>query len=59
MSKEKDLKYIKDFSKITVSGVCKELGINRANVLIGTASEKNIKAVKDRLKEKIEELIED
>ena len=59
MSKEKDLKFIKDFSKITISGICKELGINRANVLIGTASEKNIKAVKERLKEKIEQFLEE
>lgn len=56
MSKDKDLKYIKDFSKITVSGVCKELNINRANVLNGRASSEGVAAVKKRIKDKLNEL---
>ena len=56
MSKDQDLKYIKGFSKISISGVCKELGINRMNVLNGNASAKNIKDVKNRIEEKIKEL---
>lgn len=56
VNKEKDLKYIKDFSKISVSSVCKEVGVDRQNLLNGRASEKSTEAVKNKIKEKIKEL---
>lgn len=56
MNNEKDLKYIKNFSKITISSICKELNINRANVLNGKASAKNIEKVRKKIEEKIKEL---
>ena len=56
MGKEQDLKYIKGFSKINVKSVCEELNIDRGNVLNGKASAKNIEAVKEKIKEKLEEL---
>lgn len=56
MSKEKDLKYIKGFSQISISGICKELKIDRGNILNGKSSEKNIKLVREKLQEKIKEL---
>ncbi len=56
MSKEQDLKYIKDFSKITISSVCEELNIDRSNILAGRASEKNTKAVKQKIIEKLNAL---
>lgn len=54
--KNVDLKYIKDFSKINISGICEELGIDRGNVLNGRASAKNIEAVKNKIQEKLKEL---
>lgn len=54
--KEKNLRYIKRFSKITVSSICKELKINRANVLNGKASAKNIEKVKRKIEEKIKDM---
>lgn len=54
--KEKNLRYIKRFSKITVSSICKELNINRANVLNGKASAKNIEKVKRKIEEKIKDM---
>lgn len=56
MSKENDLKYIKDFSKITITGVCKELNVNRSNVLNGRASSEAVEAVRKRIEEKLKEL---
>ena len=58
MSKESDLKYIKNFSKISISSVCKELKINRQNLLNGLSSDKNTRLVKEKIKEKIKELDE-
>lgn len=56
MGKEQDLQYIKGFSKISVKNVCEELGVDRVNVITGRASAKNIEAVKNKIKEKLEEL---
>lgn len=53
MSKEQDIEYIKRFSKITISGVCRELNIDRSNVLSGKAKEEIIKKVRMLLEEKI------
>lgn len=54
--KDLDLNWIKNFSKISVKGVCEELGIDRANILRGKASEEKTAKVKNRIKEKIDEL---
>lgn len=48
---------IKQISKISVSKVCKELNINRANLLNGRSSEANEKKVYDRLIEKMKSTI--
>lgn len=56
VNKEKDLKYIKDFSKINVSSVCKELGVDRQNLLNGRASEKNTELVRQTIQEKLKNL---
>lgn len=59
MSKEKDLKFIKDFAKISVAGICKELGIKKNNVWAGKASEKTTEKVKVTIEERIKKLAED
>lgn len=56
MSKEKDVKWINDFMGITLSSVCKEVGVDRDNVRHGKASEEKTAKVKKRIKEKIDEL---
>lgn len=56
MEKEEDLKYIKDFSKITVSSICRDLGINRQNLLNGRASTKNTKKVRKKIEEKLKHI---
>lgn len=56
MNKEKDLQFIKDFSKINVSQICKDLNIDRSNVLRGRASEEKTKLVKDEILKRLENL---
>lgn len=51
-----NLAYIKKFNKITISSICKELNINRQNVMNGTASTENIKKVREAIQEKLNEL---
>lgn len=56
MDKEKDLKYIKDFSKITVAGICKELKIDKSNLWAGKATAQNVEKVKLEIQKRIKDL---
>lgn len=56
VNKEKDLQFIKDFSKIKIAIICKELGVNKSNVWAGNASPEAIKKVREELEKRIEEL---
>ena len=51
--KETYLKFIKDFSQISIVNICKQLNVNRSNVLNGNASEETIKKVYDELKKRL------
>lgn len=56
VNKELDLKYIKDFAKINVAKICKELGVDKSNLWRGNASAETIKKVKEEIKRRLEEL---
>jgi predicted transcriptional regulator len=56
VNKKRDLNFIKEFKKITVSGICKELKIDRSTVYRGIASAENIKKVKEEIKKRLKEL---
>lgn len=56
VNKEKDLKFIKEFAKIKITTICKELGINKSNVWAGNASPEAIKKVREELERRINEL---
>lgn len=57
MSKNnEDLKWIKDFSKITVAGICKDLKIDKSNLWADKASAENVAKVKEEIKKRIESL---
>lgn len=56
MDKEKDLKYIKDFAKITVAGICNDLKIDKSNLWAGKATAENIEKVKLEIKKRIKDL---
>ena len=54
--KDKYLKYINQFSKINISSICKELNIDRQNILNGKASEETTKKLYDELVKRLGEL---
>jgi hypothetical protein len=56
MDKEKDLKYIKDFSKITVAGVCKDLKIDKSNLWSGKANALAVEKVKLEIQRRIKDI---
>ena len=43
---DKDLEFIKQFSKISISRLCRENKINRSNLLCGRSTKKNSKKIK-------------
>lgn len=51
-----DLLYIKNFSKIKVTKVCKRLGVDASNVLHGTASPENLAKVRRAIENDLKEL---
>lgn len=51
--KEQYISYIKSFSQINISKLCRELGINRENILKGRASEETTKKLYDKIKEEL------
>lgn len=58
VNKERDLRYIKNFSKIKLSEICRELKINKENIYRGTASPEAIEKVKEEIKKRIDQLEE-
>lgn len=51
-----DLDYIKKFSKITISGICKKKKIDRANLVTGRTTKKNIRIVREEIESEIAKL---
>ncbi len=56
INKEKDLKFIKDFSKIKIATICKDLNINKSNLWRGNASPEATRKVKEEIQKHIKEL---
>ena len=54
--KNEDLEYIKKFSSISITDVCKKLGVNRANLLNGRTTKKNMKLVRKGLESEVAKL---
>lgn len=51
-----DLEYIKKFSSISVTEVCKKLGVDRSNLLNGRTSKKKMKLVRKGLESEFAKL---
>ena len=51
-----DLEYIKKFSSISITNVCKKLGVNRANLLNGRTTKKNMKLIRKGLESEVAKL---
>lgn len=58
MDKREDLKYIKQFTSISVKNICSDLKINYPNVMNGIASEKNVHKVRKEIERRLEILKE-
>lgn len=56
VNKERDLKFIKSFQKITLAAICKELNVDKPSIYRGTASADNIKKVRKEIEKRINEL---
>ena len=48
--------YIKNFSKIKISAICRKLNIDRSNLLHGKTSEENLIKVKEEIESQIAKL---
>lgn len=52
----KDIEYIKNFSKINISKICRKLYINRSNLLNGHTTSDNIKRVREEIESEVAKL---
>ena len=57
--KLKNVEFIKNFSKITVIGACREEHVEKSNLYKLTASKESIQRIKDNIDRKIKFLYED
>ena len=57
INKKLDLDFIKGFSQITITRICKDLNIDRPNLLKGNASAETTRKAKDELEKRILELL--
>lgn len=51
-----DLEYIKNFSKISISGICRKKKIDRANVLTNKTKKENLKVIREEIESEIAKL---
>ena len=58
VNKKVDLDFIKGFSQITITKICKDLNVDRANLLKGNASSDTTRKVKDELEKRLTNLLE-
>lgn len=56
--KEKDLNFLKDFSKITITKACKQEKICKANVYRLQVSKEHLRNIKENIKIQINSLLE-
>ena len=54
MSTEEDLSYIKKFSKISITAICKKVCANKSNVYNGRASAETIHKVREAISTELE-----
>lgn len=56
VNKKIDLEYIKKFTQITITKICKDLKIDRPNLIKGNASPEATRKVKEEIQKRIKEL---
>ena len=48
-----DLKFIKEFSKITITGLCKRKKIDRSNLIANRTTKKNYRIIREEIEKEI------
>lgn len=56
IEKQKNLNFIKKFSKITITKVCKNAGVLRQNIVNGKANAEKVKKVREEIESEIAKL---
>ena len=56
VNKKVDLEFIKSFSKINVTQICRELNIDRPNLMKGKASSETTRKVREEIEKRLDEL---
>lgn len=56
MSKENDMRFIKNFTKITIKSICEDLKIDVYNLNKGKTSENNTRKVKEEIQKRYKQL---
>lgn len=51
-----EYKYIRAFSKISIASICRNLKINRSNIMSGKSKKENYKLVKKEIEKEIAKL---
>lgn len=59
VNKKVDLDFIKGFSQITITKICKDLNVDRPNLIKGNASSETTRKVKDELEKRLKELLDE
>lgn len=57
--KDKNLLFIKKFSKIKIENICKRLGIYSGNLWRGTCSADKVKLVRDEIEKELDDIKEE
>lgn len=55
--KEKDLQFLKDFAKISISSICRDLDVSNINLMNGRSGAKTTKRVKEELVKELNKLL--
>lgn len=56
MSKEKNLQYLKNFSKISITDVARRIGVDRTNLVLGRTSAEKIEKAKELIESDVAKL---
>lgn len=57
VNKKVDLDFIKGFSQITITKICKDLNVDRPNLIKGNASLETTRKVKEELEKRLKNLL--
>lgn len=57
VNKKIDLDFIKSFSRITITHICKDLKVDRTNLMKGNSSSETTRKIRNELEKRLNELL--